>query len=195
MKTGRPRQFDADAALDAAMAVFWEKGYKAASLDDLTAAMGINRPSLYAAFGNKEELFRRALDRYAHGPGSYVSRALEQPTARKAAAALLRGAVALLADPNNPGGCLIVQAAAPCGAGTESIQNALKEVRLAGLELIRQRLDRAKKDGDLPREADCASLARYLATVLHGLSIQAAGGATRREMEKVVDWALRCWPD
>src|SRR5947199_5777311 len=111
MRTGRPRQFDADLALDRALAVFWRRGYEGATLDDLTAAMGINRPSLYAAFGDKERLFRRALERYVSGPAGYVHTAMSRPTAREAAEALLAGTVALLTDPHHPGGCLVVQGA------------------------------------------------------------------------------------
>src|SRR5947207_11547368 len=102
IRRGRPRAFDTDAALDAALAVFWRKGYEGASLTDLTAAMGINRPSLYAAFGSKEDLFRKALDRYAEGPAAYVREALEEPTARAVAERLLRGAAELLTNPRNP---------------------------------------------------------------------------------------------
>jgi AcrR family transcriptional regulator len=194
MATGRPREFDADAALDAAVAVFWEKGFEEATIDDLTAAMGINRPSLYAAFGNKEELFRKALDRYANGAAGYVRKALEKPTAREAAEALLRGSVELLANPKNPGGCLVVQAALPCGSATDAVHRELTAVRRSGLEVIRKRLEVARSAGDLPADADCATLARYLATVMHGLAVQAAGGATRREMTKVAEWAMRNWP-
>src|ERR1700687_5700303 len=107
--TGRPRSFDSDKALDAAMQVFWRKGYEGASLSDLTDAMGINRPSLYAAFGDKEALFRKALDRYAKGPAAYVREALNQPTAREVAQALLLGTADLLTDPQHPSGCLMVQ--------------------------------------------------------------------------------------
>ena len=99
---GRPRSFDFDDALDAAMQVFWRKGYEGASLSDLTQAMGINRPSLYAAFGNKNTLFRKALDRYAEGPAAYVAEALKQPTARAVTQKLLHGAADLLTDPAHP---------------------------------------------------------------------------------------------
>src|SRR5947207_13461768 len=109
MPLGRPRAFDADKALDKALKVFWRKGYEGASLPDLTAAMGINRPSLYAAFGNKEELFRKVIARYVDGPASFVRKALEAPTARVAAERLLSGAIALVTDPRNPRGCLLVQ--------------------------------------------------------------------------------------
>src|SRR5712672_80887 len=111
MPRGRPRDFDVDEALDRALEVFWRRGYEGASLPDLTAAMGINRPSLYAAFGSKEGLFRRALDRYAEGPAAYVREALDEPTARRVAERLLGGAAERLTDPRNPGGCLVVQGA------------------------------------------------------------------------------------
>src|SRR5260370_37340953 len=114
-RLGRPRGFDADRALDRALAIFWRNGYEGASLPALTKAMGINRPSLYAAFGNKEALFRKAVDRYERGAAGYAPRALKQPTARKVIAALLEGIVALLTRPRNPGGCLMVQGALACG--------------------------------------------------------------------------------
>src|SRR5207245_2576808 len=111
---GRPRSFDLDKALDAALQVFWRKGYEGASLPDLTEAMGINRPSLYAAFGNKEELFRTVVIRYIEGPAAFVRKALDEPTARAAAERLLTGAVDLVTDPKNPRGCLLVQGALVC---------------------------------------------------------------------------------
>src|SRR5260370_27802311 len=114
-RLGRPRGFDADRALDRALAVFWRNGYEGASLPTLTKAMGINRPSLYAAFGNKEALFRKAVDRYERGAAGYAPKALKQPTARQVDAALLEGIVALLTRPRNPGGCLMVQGALACG--------------------------------------------------------------------------------
>src|SRR5687768_6308442 len=107
---GRPREFDADDALDKAMRVFWRKGYLGASLSDLTSAMGINRPSLYAAFGNKEELFRQAVLRYTAGPASYVREALDEATSLAVVERMMRGAVDMLSCPENPDGCLCVQA-------------------------------------------------------------------------------------
>src|SRR5882724_10042851 len=129
---GRPREFDVEKALDRALEVFWRKGYEGASLLDLTRAMGINRPSLYAAFSSKEGLFRKALDRYADGPAAYVREALGEPTARAVAERLLRGAIDLLTDRRNPRGCLMVQGALACGAAAESVRGELVSRRAAG---------------------------------------------------------------
>jgi AcrR family transcriptional regulator len=192
---GRPRAFDMDQALDRALDVFWRKGYEGATLCDLTAAMGINPPSLYAAFGNKEGLFRKALDRYGEMRTAYWAEALEAPTARGVAEALLRGSAKFLTDPCHPKGCLAVQGALASGADAECIRNELETRRAGSLARIRDRLKRAKKDGDLPADADPAGLARYLATVIEGMAVQAAGGASRKELERVAETALRAFPD
>src|SRR5215831_16019645 len=120
MPGGRPRTFDLDKALDRALQVFWRKGYEGTSLSDLTEAMGINRPSLYAAFGNKEDLFNRVLDRYSEKYAAYIHYALNQPTARFVAQALMNGAADLLSSPRNPSGCLMVQGALSCGETADS---------------------------------------------------------------------------
>jgi AcrR family transcriptional regulator len=190
---GRPRQFDINQALDRALEVFWRKGYEGTSLPELTKAMGINRPSLYAAFGNKEALFRRALDRYAEGPAGYVQEALNQPTARAVAERLLYGTIDLLTDPRYPRGCLLVQGALACGAAAESVRQELVARRMAGEADIRRRFERAVADGDLPAETDPADLARYLVTVNRGMAVLAAGGATRAELGRVAEIALRAW--
>ena len=191
---GRPREFDADKALNRALMVFWRKGYEGTSLIDLTRAMKINRPSLYAAFGNKESLFRKALDRYADGPADYIRVALGAPTARAVVERLLHGTVRGLTDPHNPRGCLIVQGALTCGKEADSIRKELISRRDAGQAAIRRRFQRAKSDGDLPANANAADLARYVATVIHGLAVQAAGGAKRAELRRVVQTALRAFP-
>ena len=183
-----------DQALDCALLVFWRKGYEGASLSDLTGAMGINRPSLYAAFGDKDALFRKVLDRYAEGPASYVREALSQPTARGAMEKLLRGSADLLSNPRNPPGCLNVQGALVCGEAAEGVRRELALRRAAGEAAIRQRLKRARAEGDLPPNANPADLARYVTTVLHGMSVQAAGGATRAELQRIAQTALRAWP-
>jgi len=191
---GRPRAFDVDKALDRALNVFWRKGYEGTSLDDLTAAMKINRPSLYAAFGNKENLFRRALERYSSGPAAHTCAALQAPTARAVAKRMLLGTVTLLTNPRHPRGCLIVQGALACGEGSESVQRELARHREAAVTALRKRFERARRDSDLPRSADAATLARYVLTVVHGLAVQAASGATRAELLRVVKIALRAWP-
>src|SRR2546423_7288883 len=140
---GRPRSFDTDEALDRALRVFWRKGYEGTSLPDLTAAMRINRPSLYAAFGNKERLFRRAVDRYVEGPASFVPKALDEPRARAVAEKLLGGAVDLVTDPRGPRGCLLVHGALACGEAAESVRCELVARRLAGEAAIRERFERA----------------------------------------------------
>src|SRR6266702_8412131 len=191
---GRPRVFDVDEALDRALRVFWRKGYEGASLSDLTKAMRINRPSLYAAFGNKEALFRRALDRYAEGPAAYVNEALAEPTARAVVERLWRGGIDLLADPRTPRGCLLVQGALACGDAAEPIRRELATRRASGVAALRERFERAVPAGDLPAGASPADLALYVATVTHGMSVQAASGASREELERVVELALRGWP-
>jgi AcrR family transcriptional regulator len=193
-RPGRPRAFDADRALDRALYVFWRKGYEGASLSDLTRAMGINRPSLYAAFGDKESLFRKALDRYPEGPGAYICEALNQPTARAVVERLLEEAGAAFTDLHGPRGCLYVQGALACGKESESIRRELISRRVAGQAAICQRLKRAKTEGDLPSDANPADLARFVATVLQGMAVQAAGGATRAELQRVAQTALRAWP-
>jgi AcrR family transcriptional regulator len=191
---GRPREFDVDEALDQALRVFWRKGYEGASLPELTKAMQINRPSLYAAFGSKEGLFCRALDRYTEGPGAYVREALNEPTARAVAERLLRGAVEMLTDPGNPRGCLAVQGALACGEAADSVRRQLVARRAAMETAFRERFRRAASEGDLRSDVDCGNLARYFATVMHGMAVQAAGGASRADLLGVAAAAMRAWP-
>jgi AcrR family transcriptional regulator len=193
-RMGRPRAFDVDLALDRALHVFWQKGYEGASLSDLTEAMHINRPSLYAAFGNKEQLFRKALDRYAEGPGASLRAALNEPTARTVVTRLLRAAIDMITDPRTPAGCLMVQGALACGDASDPIRQEVSARRIANETALRYRLVRAKKEGDLPSTASATDLARYIATIVHGLAVQRAGGATRAQLLRVMKAALRAWP-
>ncbi|MGH6735960.1 MAG: TetR/AcrR family transcriptional regulator [Methyloceanibacter sp.] len=194
MAIGRPRAFDTDQALDRALEVFWRKGFEGASIADLTAAMGINPPSLYAAFGNKEGLFCKALDRYETKHAAFWAEALGAPTGYEAVERLLKGTAESLGDKRNPPGCLIVQGALCGGDDCDSVKKELDARRDASVALIRDRLKRAKRDGDLPEDADPAGLARFYATVIHGMAVEAAGGASRKELERVADMALRAWP-
>jgi len=191
---GRPRTFDVDEALDLALQVFWRKGYEGSSISDLTEAMGISAPSLYAAFGNKEKLFRKALDRYLEGRITFWREALEAPTSRKMVEILLRGTADFLTDKCNPGGCMLVKGAFSCGDEAETLQRELISRRAADEVAIRERLRRAKREGDLPADANPADLARYLAMVQEGMSVQAMGGASRKDLHRVVDLVLRAWP-
>jgi len=191
---GRPRSFDADQALDRALQVFRQKGYEAASLTDLTRAMGIERPSLYAAFEDKETLFRKALDRYCEQMLGFLSQALSEKRARSAIERMLREAAEYQTNPRNPKGCLTVQGALACTQESEPIRKELICRRQQGEAAIRQRLQRAKREGDLPVDCNPTDLARYFATVMQGISVQAASGASHRELERVVDAALKAWP-
>jgi len=193
-KIGRPRAFDVDLALDRALHVFWRKGYEGASLSDLTKAMRINRPSLYAAFGNKEALFRKTLDRYSKGPTAFSGDALRAPTARAVAERLLRGTVDLLTDRRTPRGCLIVQSALACGDAADAVRKEVASRRDAGEAALRRRFQRAKREGDLPANADPADLARYITTVVHGMAVKGAGSATRPQLLRIMQTALRAWP-
>ncbi|WP_441242111.1 TetR/AcrR family transcriptional regulator [Tardiphaga sp. 768_D3_N2_1] len=193
MALGRPREFDTDTALDLALHVFWRKGYEGASMADLTEAMGITKPSLYAAFGNKEDLFRKALDRYVDGPGGYFRTGLEKPTAREAVEHILYESVEAVTDPRNPG-CLAVQGALCCGDAAETIKQELTARRSKSEDDLRLRFTRAIAEGDLPADADAGDLARYVSAILQGMAVQAAGGAPREQLRKLADMAMRSWP-
>ena len=194
MPSGRTRQFDVDEALDRALEVFWARGYEGATLPELTRAMGINRPSLYAAFGNKEELFRKALERYLTGPQSFVGEALKQPTARGVTEALFSGFIRMQRGRDRARGCLVVQGALACGEEAEPVRRELARLRQAAVTAFRERFERAVQDGDLPKGTDCAGLARYVATVLNGLAVQAASGATEKDLRLVSALAMQAWP-
>ncbi len=191
MARGRPREFDIDEALDAAMSVFWRYGYEGASLAALSEAMGINLPSLYAAFGNKEALFTRVVDRYIEKPASYLLRALKQPTARLVVEKALSGAIDMLSRPGAGDGCLLVHGALAGGPAVEGIRRQLAERRAMAEAAVRKRMQLAREQGDLPPDIDPAQLARYLMTVIWGLSVQAAGGMSRRELKQTAQFAIR----
>jgi len=190
-KMGRPRGFDENAALEAAMRVFWEKSYEGATLSDLTSAMGINKSSMYAAFGDKSALFRRAMKRYREGPMRYMRDALEKPALRDAVASLLHGTVLFLSKTGYPRGCFSVQAALACGVDAKPIQQAMVEWRKAGEEALRKRFVTARRAGELPKGISPADFARFIATVMAGLTVQAVNGATRDEIKRIADLVLK----
>jgi AcrR family transcriptional regulator len=189
---GRPRAFDPDLALERAMHVFWGKGYEGAALSDLTRAMRINRPSLYAAFGNKEQLFRKVLDRYMDGPVAFIGKALTAPKARDVVEKIFLGTAGMADDPSTPAGCLMVQGALACGDA--SVRKEVETRRAAVEVVLRRRLQRAKREGDLPKNADPADLAHYVMTVVRGMAVQSAGGASSDDLRRVAQIALRAWP-
>ncbi|MEV6369089.1 TetR/AcrR family transcriptional regulator [Micromonospora musae] len=195
MAGGRPRSFDSDVALDRALEVFWRQGYEGTAISDLTKAMGINNaPSLYNAFGSKEQLFVKVLDRYAEGPARYIREAFDQPTARAAVEALLHGAADATTDPGHPRGCITVQGGLACSPGAETARDELTARRAAGEAALRERLQRAGAEGEIPASADPERLARYFSAIYQGIAVQAAGGATREQLHEVVDMAMTVWP-
>jgi AcrR family transcriptional regulator len=194
MTRGRPRNFDMDKAIEQALQIFWLKGYESTSLTDLTTAMGINRPSLYAAFGNKEDLFRQVLDYYQNGPCVYIKAAFSLPTARKVVEQLMLSYIDLVTNPSDPPGCLIMHGALICGEEAEPIRKELI-LRRGVLEThLRQNLEQAKANGELPADSEPANLARYFFTVLCGISVLASSGVSREDLQTVVKSAMQVWP-
>ena len=191
---GRPRGFCTDRALAAALGVFWSRGYEGASMAELTEAMGITKPSLYAAFGNKEALFHKALDLYESEKLAYTREALDQPTARGVAEYFMRGAIAAQLAQDGPKGCLGVISTAACGGDNASIKEAVIARRQSSQAALVERFEQAKRDGDLPDHVDAAGLTTYLYAILQGMAVQAGSGATRADLERVVDTSLALWP-
>jgi AcrR family transcriptional regulator len=191
---GRPREFCVDHALAEALRVFWTKGYEGASLTDLTEAMGITRPSLYAAFGNKEALFRKALDLYEREKMAYLNEGLAQPTARQVAETMLRGALENVAGEGEPHGCMRVIASVACGPAAQSLHDEIIQRTDIFKQMMVSRFERAKDEGDLPAHIDALGLTGVLVAWLQGISIQANQGIGRKDLERLIDTALVLWP-
>lgn len=191
---GRPRRFDVDNALEAALGVFWRKGYEGTSYADLVDATGVERPALYSAFGNKEALFLKALKRYDDRYGNYVTTAIQEASSREVASCFLQGAIELSTRFEDRTGCFGVNGVLAASDDAEPARQALIEWRAAGEALLRRRFERAKDEGDLSGDADCPALAAYLLAVAHGIAVQAKAGFPRDKLEAVARQALATWP-
>jgi AcrR family transcriptional regulator len=176
------------------MRLFWDHGYDGTSMSDLTEAMGINRRSVYAAFGNKEALFTAALDRYLAGPGAFADKALALPTAREVAESLLKGSAEAFTSPDRPPGCMVVQSALTCSHAAAAVRSELAARRAARVDAFRERFDRARADGDMPADTDTQALASYILALSNGLSVLASSGIGRETLSRTVDLALSTWP-
>ena len=191
---GRNREFDMDEALEAALCVFWRKGYEGTSYTDLTQATGVERPALYSAFGNKEALFRQVLKRYYEHYLDFIPAALELQTSREVAAHILFSAADLNTRYPDRKGCLVVNGALAGSDDVEPIRLALINSRVEGEVSLRNRFERAKQEGDLPETANCAVLAAFVLAVVHGIAVQAKAGFSRNMLEAVAEQALSTWP-
>jgi AcrR family transcriptional regulator len=191
---GRPRKFDKELALDTALQVFMQKGYEATSLTDITEALGINRPSVYAAFGNKEELFAQALAKYNQGPIAYLNDVLSEKTSRDVVKEMLMKSVELLTCAEQSRACLAIQSSMSSELAAAGIQQNI----VAGLHQIemniKNRFDQAIAEGDLPKDTDSWLLTKYVTTIHKGLSIQASNGASAEELRGVVEITMKSWP-
>ena len=191
---GRPREFCMQHALGRALELFWRRGFEGTSLSDLTEAMGITRPSLYAAYGNKEELFRKALDLYDETYLGFTREALGEATARGVAERLLNGFADAATNAEHPPGCLGTTGALACSTAAEPIRQDLVKRRAIFEAALRQRLEQAKDAGELRPDTDPSVLARFIMTVTQGMAVQASSGASRRSLQDVAAMALAAWP-
>lgn len=192
---GRPRSFDRDAALEQAVRIFWEHGYEGTSVADLTRAMGIGPPSLYAAFGDKRSLFEEVLAAYGEEYGAFIGRALdEEPTARRAVDRVLREAAVEYTWPGRPHGCLVISAVVTHSAGATEVAERLRTMREGNVTRIESRIAAGIAAGELPGDTDAGALARYTGAVLQGMSQQSRDGAGREELLRVAELAMAAWP-
>ncbi|WP_306963740.1 TetR/AcrR family transcriptional regulator [Streptomyces afghaniensis] len=190
---GRPRSFDRETALEKALLAFWDHGYEATSVSDLTRVMDIGAPSLYAAFGDKQSLFEEVVQVYGARYGSFTDRALaEEPTARDAVERMLREAATAYTEAGHPHGCLVVHAAANCS--TPEVEQSLRDRRNANIAAFESRIRADVAAGVLPPGTDVAALARHTGAMIQGMSQQARDGASREELEAVAEIAMSIWP-
>ncbi|MER6976452.1 TetR/AcrR family transcriptional regulator [Streptomyces carpinensis] len=192
-RRGRPRSFDRATALEKALLAFWEHGYEATSVSDLTRVMGIGAPSLYAAFGDKQALFAEVVREYGERYGAFGDRALaEEPTARAAVKRMLREAAVEYTDPGHPHGCLVIHAATNCT--TPEVEELLRERRNANIAAFESRIRADVAVGELPPDTEAGALARYVGALIQGMSQQARDGASREELEALAEIAMAIWP-
>ncbi|MFD5432687.1 TetR/AcrR family transcriptional regulator [Kitasatospora sp. NPDC127067] len=194
MPGGRPRGYDPELALEAAMLTFWTRGYEGTAMAELTAAMGMSAPSIYAAFGDKEALFRKAVERYMAGPGAYLQAALDQPTAEALARTVLHSAVEAVAGENTPHGCLVVQGALAVSPRSAEARDYLARLREDGVTCLADRLSSFPAADGLPPGSDPSALARLLVTLVQGLAVQAVSGVPREALHTVAGQMMTCWP-
>jgi AcrR family transcriptional regulator len=190
-KTGRPINFDKDAALEAAMLLFWERGYEGTSMADLKKAMGLNPSSIYAAFGDKQALFQLAVKRYIEKRAQYAGKALEEPTLERVVRALFDSTVAFLTAPGHPPTCMTLAGAVGCSLEAAPARDLMTEIRKQNQVALRERLLKARKSGELPKDVNVDDYTRYLSTIVAGLSIQAANGSAKAELKRTAQMALR----
>lgn len=189
---GRPRSFDRESALDKALRLFWDRGFEATSISDLTKELGIGAPSLYAAFGDKVQLFNEAIETYGLRYGGFAATALaEEPTARAAIARTLHEAAREYTLPGRPPGCMVISAAV--NTSNSAVVQLLATLRKANIDAFEAAIRADVRAGILPADTDAPGLARYFGAVLQGMSQSSQDGATRAELEKVADLALRAW--
>jgi AcrR family transcriptional regulator len=192
---GRPRSFDRDVVLERAMQLFWQRGYETTSMSELLKATGLTASSLYGVFGDKETLFLEAVKRYWNGPAQRISEILAQePTAERAVRRVLERAASNGADPSRPSGCMVALATTNRSPASDHVHEVLAGYRARTEERIRERIERGIVEGDVPISTDAAALARYIQTVMHGLSIYARDAATEDQLRETVDIAMRAWP-
>jgi AcrR family transcriptional regulator len=190
-KTGRPIGFDKDAALEAAMLLFWQRGYEGTSMADLTQAMGLNPSSIYAAFGDKHALFQLAVKRYMEMRAQYAGKALEESSLEKVVRALFDNTVAFLTTPGHPPTCMTLAGSVGCSLDASPARDIMAEIRKQNEVAMRERFLQARKSGELSKDVNVDDYTRYLSSILAGLSIQAANGSTKAELKRTANMALR----